>query len=609
MGRTRRSGGGRTTPRGTRPANFRPRDPSYGGPEPDEPDLLRQVRAELASGEPLGLLASASGLVAVTDPRLQGPGHRSGPAVALGELLDSLIGVERVETTAVLACLAHLVPDEGQRRRAAEAVAARSWPLPGWLARLDEAVAYRAVAMGQVLGDGEDLLVGVRFADGQELSAVVYVDHNLGTVVKDGFAVPDTLDGVVAEMHRIQDSDDDFVWQELDLADARARLTGALDTGALLWPPLESDTWPVSRPLVEWIARLLPDGGTGYSRPEWSDADRTALAGAFFASPEGRALDSADRRQLFESILWFACDYGPGDPLRWSPQAVEILLGDWLPRKVVADPEFLDPAPELLGAFVRYANRERGLRRRWTEETLAAIDTFAPEYRRTVRTPRPQGPMALLAAMGAIDPDGPWPAPGELDPDLARLLAGSGAPSDEDRLERLRHEVGGDAALQALDTTPLPDEDFDGTGVPDDVRPTVEAIAAAADGCCEQLLDVEYRTACRRLLARAAAGDPEVFRRKAGTDTTALGLVWAVGKGNDLFGAGSSGPLVKDLAAHFGVRSSVAPRRAAKLLGAAGVPAAEAERAAYGLALGTPDLLVSDHRRRLIELRDRYQTT
>lgn len=608
MGKARRSRGGRTTPKGTRPADFRPRDPWADDPAADEPDLVRQVRAELASGEPLGLLADASGLAAVTDPRLQDPGRRSEPAPPLGELVDSLSDIDCVETTALLAGLAHLAPDELQRRRAAKAVAARGWALPAWLARLDEAVAYRAVAMGQVLGDGEDLLVGVRFADGQELTTVVYVDHNLGTAAKDGFAVPDTVEGLAADMRRLQESDDDFVWEELDPADARARLSDALETGAMLWPPLESDTWPVSRPLVEWVTRLLPEGGAGYARPEWSDDDRKALAGAFFASPEGHPHDSADHRELFESILWFACDYGPGDPLRWSPQSAEILLGDWLPRKVVAEPAFLDPAPDLLRAFVRYAHRERGLRRRWTDETLSVIDACQPEYRQTIRTPRPQGPMALLAAMGALDPDGPWPAPGELDPELARLLAAGGFPSDEELLDQLRRDVGGDAALQALDTSPLPDEALDWTGIPDDVRPTVGAIAAAADGCCDELLDTEYRTACRRLLARAAAGDPAVFRRKASTDTAALALVWAVGKGNDLFTSGGRGPLVKDLAAHLGVRSTGAPQRAATLLKAAGVPAAEADGAAAGLALGTPDLLVSRHRRRLIDLRDRYQT-
>jgi hypothetical protein len=35
--------------------------------------------------------------------------------------------------------------------------------------------------------------------------------------------------------------------------------------------------------------------------------------------------------------------------------AVEILLADWIPRKIVADVAYLSNAPELLRAFIRSA--------------------------------------------------------------------------------------------------------------------------------------------------------------------------------------------------------------------------------------------------------------
>ena len=61
------------------------------------------------------------------------------------------------------------------------------------------------------------------------------------------------------------------------------------------------------------------------------------------------------------------------------------------------------------------------------------------------------------------------------------------------------------------------------------------------DACCDELLDVEYRTACRRLLARVAAGDPAVFRRRASSATAAAAICWIVGKDNDLFRSGAAG--------------------------------------------------------------------
>ena len=100
-------------------------------------------------------------------------------------------------------------------------------------------------------------------------------------------------------------------------------------------------------------------------------------------------------------MIWFGVDYGPGDPLRWSPVAVEIILVNWIPRKIVADAVYLSKAPELLRAFVRFCHAERGIRTELTRDTLAAIDVYEPDYQRTIRSPRPQGPMALLAAMGA----------------------------------------------------------------------------------------------------------------------------------------------------------------------------------------------------------------
>jgi len=175
-----------------------------------------------------------------------------------------------------------------------------------------------------------------------------------------------------------------------------------------MFPPFETDTWPASRPLTEWLLRLMPEGGTGYVRPNWTKAAKKKLANRFFASEFGRPLDDAEQRDLLNEFLWFGTDYGPGDPMRWSPVAVEILLDDWIPRKIVADPEYLSRAPALLRAFIRFCHAERKIQPALTDETLAAVDEYEPEYQRVIRSPRPQGPMALLAAIGALGDEQPW---------------------------------------------------------------------------------------------------------------------------------------------------------------------------------------------------------
>src|SRR5262249_14493530 len=162
----------------------------------------------------------------------------------------------------------------------------------------------------------------------------------------------------------------------------------------------ETDTWPACRPVVEWAIGMLPTGGTGYQRPQWSEERQGELTERFFASPFAADLGSADHRRLLGSLPWVRTDYGPGDPLPWSPVPVEILLVDWIPRKIVADTAYLAKAPEVLRSFIRFCHHERGIRAALTEDTLAAVDKYEPIYQRTIASPRPQGPAALLAAMG-----------------------------------------------------------------------------------------------------------------------------------------------------------------------------------------------------------------
>lgn len=97
--------------------------------------------------------------------------------------------------------------------------------------------------------------------------------------------------------------------------------------------------------------------------------------------------------------------------MRWSPVAVEILLLDWLPRKVMAGQTFLAKAPDLLRAFVRFCRAERAIPSYLTDQTLDAIDRWEPEYRRAISSPRPHSTAALLAGLGAFDPDGPGDQP------------------------------------------------------------------------------------------------------------------------------------------------------------------------------------------------------
>ncbi|MBW3601149.1 MAG: hypothetical protein KY434_00410 [Actinobacteria bacterium] len=543
---------------------------------------------------PQELLHLTSSLLAAVDPRGEDPVARArgeAPAgLTLAELAGSFAEIRCPETTALLTVLAEMSGDELVVQRIRRELAARDDGLPAWLQRLSPVSVDRALVMSHVLGDGDNVVLAVRTGTGHDMTVIVYIDHNLGTVVKDGFVLHEPADRAMASFRSAAGEDPDVVFGELGLADARARITGAIEDGAITFPTFQTDTWPAARPLVEWVVRQLPEGGSGNARPEWSDEDRGALTEAFFASRFGRGYQEEDR-ELFDSLLWFGCDYGPGDPLRWSPVAVEILLTDWLPRKVVADAGFLGRAPRLLRGLIRFSHDQRGIRSSLTEETLAAVDRWEPEYQRAIHSPRPQGPAALLAAMGALDEEGalsPW-------------ILGD-IPSYEEQMRDLLREAVGDAALRDLDAAPLPDEPLDLSGVAEDVHGKVAEVADLVDACCLEFLDVEHRTACRRLLRDVAVAQPGILRRRGRAETAAAAIVWIVVKANRGFSQREGGLTAKALGEWLGVGSSPG-QRAPTLLRAIDAPA----RRYPDMSLGTPRYLVADRRRWIIEMRDRCE--
>jgi hypothetical protein len=522
-----------------------------------------------------------STLMAVTDTRSD---HPLMPAedrshVTREDLFASFTEVSLPETTALLTVAAQMVTtDDLLRARIRRELTARPPSGPAWLAELSGIDSYRAVEMVHPLGDGDNIILGSRLPGGLEFTCSVYIDHNVGTLVKDAMVIPDSIDTVVGHYQRLND-DPDTRWNELSLADAKARVVGAIRVAAMTVPPFESEDWPSSRALVEWVIDRLPDGGTEYVHPEWDPAHIAEIARRFFASPAGTRMNDDEHRDLLDSLLWYGTDYGNGDPLRWSPVKVEILLVDWLPRTVIAPPEYLAKAPDLLRAFVRFAHVESGIRADLTLQTLDAIDEWQPHFVNAIGSGHGAG--SMLASRGSWDED-------DGDDDMGAIV-----------LDTLARAAGGAAALARLDDVELPDEPFDWDGIADDIVPRVQDVLTLVDQCCDHLLDVEYRTASRRLLSRAAVGEPAIFRRKAKAETAAAAVVWIVGKANQAFDGRGFRLRAGDLTEYLGVKGTPS-QRAQIFLRAAGF-----DVHTYDLRLDAT-FLVSTKRARMVELRDYY---
>jgi hypothetical protein len=92
------------------------------------------------------------------------------------------------------------------------------------------------------------------------------------------------------------------------------------------------------------------------------------------------------------------------------------------------------------------------------------------------------------------------------------------------------------AALLDLDAEPLPEEPFDWSGVDDRDRAMVGSVLERCDAACGELLDTEFRTIARRILALLAIRDPRPLRRTSKHDRIAAGIVWLAGRGSGEFG-------------------------------------------------------------------------
>lgn len=560
----------------------------------DQP-LIQATRAALRSPEPLDLLMHASTLVVALDRHLDartdppsGPdddgdgaytatGTASPAFPAEEELLESFIGVNCAETTALLILLRTFRPDLAGAID--PALASRRQPMPTWLRHIDEVeIEPRAVRMSDRLGDGENYVISARLAGGHDLSIVMYVDHNMGTIVKDAFPMPYGME----EFLGFSSDQEDFAEiqiSDIDLPTVRAVLSDALDTGDYLdiYPELDSETWPLCRPLLDWLLSKLPAGGAVPRSREWSGRELLQLQSRFFASEYGRGLAEGTGPGLLRGIVEFSMQMDTGDPLRWSPVNVEVLLTQWIPTTYLGAPGEVAALPNLLRAFVRFAHAEREIPPELTLETLSSIDRFEPDFQSMMLDDERQG--RVLEAISAF------------------------MDSPEMRLGELAIEVGGPEALESLDAEPLPDEALDLSMVDDDIRPVVETISGLCDGFADENLDVEFRTGMRRLLRAVAEKKPAVFRRKAKPEGRAAAAAWLVCSANDT--VGSYGPMrAKDLMAWFGLKGSASQT--------ARVYREVLWQDTDGIdpwmvpshILGSPDYLTSTYRERLIAHRD-----
>jgi hypothetical protein len=170
-------------------------------------------------------------------------------------------------------------------------------------------------------------------------------------------------------------------------------------------------------------------------------------------------------------------------------------------------------------------------------------------------------------------------------------------------LEPLYALVGGADALDALDTDPIPDEAFDWSVVAEFDRAFVASVLELTDRYCNDVLDVEFRTITRRLIALVAQRGPGALRLSPDPGRVAAAFVWLAGRANGEFGRRSMRSATR-LWARFGVGN--ASDRGRALRRAAGLQVEQTSDRTWGdeLAVGDASLLHSSVRASLIARRN-----
>jgi hypothetical protein len=317
-------------------------------------------------------------------------------------LLPSFVrALEALGTTDALASLRALsaVGAAGAAEAGDRLAAAGGLAEPAWGHELGRPQPVAATLMTEpAFDDGVSVMVEFAEPGGAFHTLGVYIDHNLGGLVKDLF-LAERLADVRATIEGAPDRDR-VIWRELGLDEARARIEAALDIlDHTLGAPVDDEVSSL-RALVEARLRLLP---SGFELPdvyvEVSREERDALLADFLASPEGaRWRGDEDAEFVAQLAIDFGADYNHGGALRWSPVVVELFMLDWLGRKVAEEPEFFERVPEVLATWVGYAGRRRGVPEQSLDEAVAAVGQFREEMLETVGDPGAWGPAKMFFA-------------------------------------------------------------------------------------------------------------------------------------------------------------------------------------------------------------------
>jgi hypothetical protein len=322
--------------------------------------------------------------------------------VVVDGIVDDLARVASPPAHAALLALGAVASGPTARRALAAARRQRLRGIaePAWAPALETPpVLVRAIRATDLYGDVDGLALTFARPGLEEWHVAVLVDHGLGGLVKDAFALDAAGLGAWLESMSGLDITEVDVTELARVVIRGMELADAYPAG----PPIDDDYWATRALLAAWIG-ALPGVDTSPAKSLTIEA-RGTLVDAFLTSLPGHSLaDDADGDTGFivSTIIDHGADHGCGDPLRMSPRVVESYLCDWFPRKVTADKATIRRVPAVLEAWVRFAGDHRSLPSHLVDETVAMIHVLADEFLSRTEDPQAFG-MAKRITTAMLD--------------------------------------------------------------------------------------------------------------------------------------------------------------------------------------------------------------
>jgi hypothetical protein len=227
------------------------------GTSPDDEGSLEElipiVRRSLDSGDHLALMGLASATLAIVR-------HPAEPAAPVGDgasdrVLEHLVlrYVEHAspEALAYASAMTALVEPGPLRTSLCGALDGVDDQLPGWLADIDRTRLDTPTVVRDLFDDDEWLLAGMRFVDDGRAAFRVSVDHGAEGAVVDAVLMRQTVDEVRQQL-RATAPEDEVAITDVSASELAERYADAVAAGE----DARTDTWPSSRPLIEWALRL-----------------------------------------------------------------------------------------------------------------------------------------------------------------------------------------------------------------------------------------------------------------------------------------------------------------------------------------------------------------